>query len=202
MTGSGHNSGRITRAGLADEIDGFDLQIKALNGMKSDAYKAYREQLEDAGMEPRRAAAEVAATKAAIAKRRKIRENPDEAREKDDLIDAILAEIMGRPSRAREDHDAETGEITNSDQPQEGGSDAKSDLLHQQNDSSLNDRRRPDDQDQAAAERQPPKETTNDETPAGGAAGKTPATNSTSPLDPGPMPEFLRRTKTKRDWED
>ena len=92
----------ITRAGLADEIDGFDLQIKALNEQKSAAYKAYREELEDAGMEPRRASAEVAATKAAIAKRRKLRENPDEAREKDDLIDAILVEIMARPSRARE----------------------------------------------------------------------------------------------------
>lgn len=92
----------ITRAGLADEIDGFDLQIKALNDAKSAGYKAYREQLEDAGMEPRRAAAEVAATKAAIVKRRKLRENPDDAREKDDLIDAILMEIMDRPSRARE----------------------------------------------------------------------------------------------------
>lgn len=93
----------ITRAGLADEIDGFDLQIKALNEMKSGAYKAYREQLEDAGMEPRRAAADVAATKAAIVKRRKLHENPDETREKDDLIDSILVEIMARPSRARED---------------------------------------------------------------------------------------------------
>jgi len=92
----------ITRAGLADEIDGLELQIKALNEMKSAAYKAYRDQLEDAGMEPRRASAEVSATKAAIAKRRRLRENPAEAREKDDLIDAILVEIMERPSRARE----------------------------------------------------------------------------------------------------
>ena len=92
----------ITRAGLADEIDGLELQIKALNEMKSAAYKAYRDQLEDAGMEPRRASAEVSATKAAIAKRRRLRENPAEAREKDELIDAILVEIMERPSRARE----------------------------------------------------------------------------------------------------
>lgn len=92
----------ITRSGLADEIDGFDVQIKAMNEAKSAAYKAYREQLEDAGMEPRRASAEVAATKAAIVKRRKLRENPDAAREKDDMIDAILVEIMERPSRARE----------------------------------------------------------------------------------------------------
>jgi len=105
----------ITRAGLADEIDGFDLQIRSLNEQKSAAYKAYREQLEDAGMEPRRAAAEVAATKAAIVKRRKLRENPDEAREKDDLIDAILVEIMARPSRAREASYAEAkGVETNS----------------------------------------------------------------------------------------
>lgn len=92
----------ITRTGLADEIDGFDLQIKALNEMKSAALKAYRAQLEDAGMEPRRAAAEVSATKAAIVKRRHLIANPDEAREKDDLIDAIVVEIMEQPSRARE----------------------------------------------------------------------------------------------------
>jgi len=98
----------ITRHGLADEIDGLELQIKVLNEMKSAAFKAYREQLEGAGMEPRRASAELAATKAAIGKRRQLRQNPDEAREKDDLIDAILFEIMDRPSRAHEAGDLGT----------------------------------------------------------------------------------------------
>lgn len=92
---------QITRAGLADEIDALDADIKTLNGSKSDAYKAYREQLEAGGMEPRRAAAEVAATKAAIARRRKLKEDPEAVHEKDGLIDDILAEIM-HPSRARE----------------------------------------------------------------------------------------------------
>ncbi|MER9217901.1 hypothetical protein NKI48_03050 [Mesorhizobium sp. M0644] len=97
----GDNS-RITRAGLADEIDTIDASIKDLNGSKSDAYKAYREQLEDTGMDGRRAAAEVAAVKAAVAKRRKLAADPEAVAEKDDLIDAILAEIMAKPSRARE----------------------------------------------------------------------------------------------------
>lgn len=92
----------ITRKGLADEIDGFDLQIKALNDAKSEAYKAYKAQLEAKGMDPRRATAEVSATKAAIVRRRKLRENPEVARERDELIDAILDEIMPSYACARE----------------------------------------------------------------------------------------------------
>ncbi len=92
----------ITRKGLADEIDAIDASIKDLNASKSDAYKAYREQLEDTGVEPRRAVAELAATKAAIVKRRKLATDPDAVAEKDDLIDAILTEIQAKSSRAHE----------------------------------------------------------------------------------------------------
>jgi hypothetical protein len=95
------NSG-IDRRKLADEIDALDAQIKTLNDSKSETYKDFREKLEGQGMEPRRASAEVAATKAAIARRRKLKADPAAVREKDDLIDEILSEIM-RPSRARED---------------------------------------------------------------------------------------------------
>jgi hypothetical protein len=92
--------GNLTRCGLADEIDAIDASIKALNESKSEAYKAYREQLEGQGMDGRRAAAEVAATKVAIVKRRKLRTDPNAVAEKDDLTDTILAEIMAKPSRA------------------------------------------------------------------------------------------------------
>lgn len=115
----------ITRKGLADEIDAIDASIKALNDSKSEAYKAYREQLEDTGMEPRRAAAEVAATKAAIIKRRKLAADPDAVAEKDDLIDTILAEIQSRPSRAREEQP--------SDSPKSRPGDAAASLTQQSN---------------------------------------------------------------------
>lgn len=92
----------ITRKGLADEIDAIDASIKDLNASKSEAYQAYREQLEGTGMEARRAGAELAAVKAAIVKRRKLAQDPDAVAEKDDLIGTILAEIQARPSRARE----------------------------------------------------------------------------------------------------
>lgn len=91
-----------TRRQLADAIDDLDAQIKTLNTAKADEYKDYREDLEATGMEPRRAAAELAATKAAIAKRQKLNADPDAVRERDELIDEILDEILVEPSRARE----------------------------------------------------------------------------------------------------
>lgn len=92
---------------LADAIDQIDAQIKDLNASKSDAYKTHRQKLEDRGMDARRAAAEVAAIKAAVARRRKLADDPTAVREKDDLIDEILLEIMGS-SRAREEDDEST----------------------------------------------------------------------------------------------
>jgi len=110
MSGAGDNE--ISRRQLADEIDAYEAEIKTLNEGKADTFKSYRAQLEAGGMEPRRASAELAATKAAIARRRKLREDPTKVREKDDLTDEILDEIMDSPSRARESIQSEPASPT------------------------------------------------------------------------------------------
>ena len=92
----------LSRKDLADTIDEYDAQIATLNEGKSETYKDYRAQLEAAGMKPRRAAAELAATKAAIARRRKLMTDGEAVREKDALTDEILDEIMPSLTRARE----------------------------------------------------------------------------------------------------
>lgn len=87
-------SNAITPKGLADDVDATDSAIADLNAHKSDTYKAYKSQLEEGGMDPRRASAEVAALKAAIARRRKLLADPEAVSAKDELIDGFLAEIM------------------------------------------------------------------------------------------------------------
>jgi hypothetical protein len=87
----------MNRRQLADTIDEIEGQIRDLNSSKADNYKSYREELEATGMAGVRISAEISATKAAIAKRRKIRENPDQTAERDDLIDEILVEISSKP---------------------------------------------------------------------------------------------------------
>lgn len=91
----------MNRKQIADAIDGLDEQIKALNAAKSDLFKSFRVDLEDAGMEPLRAAAEAAVLKAAIARRRKLADDPADVHEHDALIDGILAEITRPHVHAR-----------------------------------------------------------------------------------------------------
>lgn len=110
----------VSRKSLADDIDALDAQIKDLNESKRDAYNDFREQLEGEGMDGRRASAELAATKAAIARRRKLLQDPEAVHERDDLIDDILTEIMPSLARAREGADEDeiyepTGEHEDTD---------------------------------------------------------------------------------------
>jgi hypothetical protein len=85
----------LTRRQLADAIDEIEADIKALNTAKADLYAAYRADLDQTGMAKDAVKVELAATKAAIAKRRALTgDKADDVRDKDDLADAILAEIM------------------------------------------------------------------------------------------------------------
>lgn len=93
----------ITRKGLADEIDLIDEQIAVLNGSKSDALKAYRQQLHDDGFDKDNIKLEIEATKAAIKRRRAVAKDENAVAEKDALVDEIFEEINVAPAtRTRE----------------------------------------------------------------------------------------------------
>ena len=94
----------MTRKQLADAIDALDVDIAELNAAKADAYATYRADLENA-LTKAAARQELAATKAAIAKRRKMKADAQAVMDADTLADEILAEIMDLPhmrTRTRE----------------------------------------------------------------------------------------------------
>lgn len=107
----------ITRKSLADTIDAYDDEIASLQSSKRDTFQAYREQLADL-MGKDEVKVEIEAAKAAIKRRRAIREKGEEVVEhKDALVDEIFEEITAtRAPRATrveniDEFDAETGEI-------------------------------------------------------------------------------------------
>lgn len=107
----------ITRKSLADTIDAYDDKIADLQSSKRDTFQAYREQLSDL-MGKDEVKVEIEAAKAAIKRRRAIREKGEEVVDhKDALVDEIFLEISGthapRATRVEniEQFDAETGEI-------------------------------------------------------------------------------------------
>lgn len=83
----------ITRKTLADTIDSYDDEIAELQASKRETFQSYREQLSDL-MGKDEVKAEIEATKAAIKRRRAIREKGEEVIEqKDALADEIFDEI-------------------------------------------------------------------------------------------------------------
>lgn len=93
----------ITRTSLADEIDAIDESIAALNASKSEAYGAYRDQLELAGFDKANIKLEIEATKEAIKLRRAVAKDAVAVEEKGALVEEILVEISAsRATRTRE----------------------------------------------------------------------------------------------------
>lgn len=93
----------ITRTSLADEIDAIDESIAALNASKSEAYGAYRDQMELAGFDKDNIKLEIQATKAAIKRRRAVAKDEAAVEEKDALTEEIFVEISApRATRTRE----------------------------------------------------------------------------------------------------
>lgn len=85
----------ITRKSLADTIDAFDDEIATLQESKRETYAEYRADLSER-MGKDEVRAEIEATKAAIKRRRAVREKGEETVEhKDALTDKIFAEIVG-----------------------------------------------------------------------------------------------------------
>lgn len=101
----------FTRKEFANAMDDLNDQIAELNAAKSAFIKEYKLQLEGE-MHKDRAKTELAATKAAISKRRKLRIDRTAVLELDDLADEILTEITGTGIATRAPaHDPLTGEL-------------------------------------------------------------------------------------------
>lgn len=91
----------VTRRGLADEIDRLDEHLAEINSEKAAMYAAYREQLEHDGTAKAEIKAELQALKAAIRKRRALAKDRRTVEDADYLLDEIINEITGGPSRSR-----------------------------------------------------------------------------------------------------
>jgi hypothetical protein len=83
----------ITRRGLADDIDGYDDQIAALQNVKREEFNAYRAELLKAGYEQADVKVEIEACKAAIRKRRAAAKNQQAVEDRDVLVAEIYDEI-------------------------------------------------------------------------------------------------------------
>ncbi len=117
----------LTRKALADAIDAYDDEITALQDSKRETYAEYRDELADR-MGKDEIKVELEATKAAIKRRRAIREKGEETVDhRDALVDEIFTEITAaRAPRATrveniEQFDAETGEIIEPADPASAG---------------------------------------------------------------------------------
>jgi hypothetical protein len=85
---------------IADAIDALDADIKVLQDSKRDAFGDVRAELEALGLDKANIRLEMAALKAAIAKRAKRREDADAVEERDALTDSYLDLIEGPAPRA------------------------------------------------------------------------------------------------------
>lgn len=93
---------------VADAIDAYDQQIKDLQDGKRETFASLRTDLEDLGLDRANIREELAALKAAIAKRAKRREDADAVDERDAMTDSYLDLIersapRATPARTREE---------------------------------------------------------------------------------------------------
>lgn len=92
---------------FADLIDAYDGEIAALQESKREAFSGLRVQLEAAGHGKPTIRAEIAALKAAIAKRAKRRIDADGVQERDELTESYLDVIEAPAPRAMRPHEGE-----------------------------------------------------------------------------------------------
>lgn len=89
---------------IADVIDAYDAEIATANEGKKDTFASVREELEGLGLERTAITAQLAAFKAAIAKRRKRAKDAEAVDERDALTDDYLDVLERRPSHVHDAH--------------------------------------------------------------------------------------------------